>query len=117
MFRNDPMNDVPLTGLACPVEVLQGGLAMHIVQTPIHDAPNQTFKGMVGGFAAPDARVRHGSLLAVRDTYPKSFYCSVYSLLVNYDIFLSMKGIHLTKMTAPASGMYPASTATTPPWP
>jgi hypothetical protein len=50
---------LPLAGPAFPVQVLQGGLAIHIVQTPVHDAPNQTFKGMDLGLAAPDAGLRH----------------------------------------------------------
>ena len=67
------MDELPLTGLAFPVQVLQGGFAVHIVQAPIHDAPDQTFKGMDDGLAAPYAGVRHGSLLSVRHTFPKSF--------------------------------------------
>ncbi len=68
------MPEVPLTGLACPVKVEQGRLAMDIVHGPIHDASDQTFKGMDVGLAAPDAGLRHGSLLFVRDTVPESFY-------------------------------------------
>jgi hypothetical protein len=67
------MPEVPSTGLACPVQVWQWGLAMHMVQTSIHDASDQPFKGMDLGLAAPDAGVRHGSLLYGRDTVPHSF--------------------------------------------
>jgi hypothetical protein len=85
------MDQLPLTGLAFAVEVLQGRLALNIVETPIHDAPHQTFKGVDLRLAAPDTRVCHGSLLAVGDTVPKRFFRPVYSLLIIYGIFLSIK--------------------------
>ena len=68
------MNDLPLTSLAFAVKGLQGGLAMYIVHTPIHGVSYKTFKGMDLCFAAPAARVRHGSLLHWSDTFPQDFY-------------------------------------------
>jgi hypothetical protein len=68
------MNDVPLTRLAFAVQGVQRGLAMDIVQTAIHDASHQTFKGMDLSCAAPDTWVRHGSLLHGGATFPQHFY-------------------------------------------
>jgi hypothetical protein len=56
------MNDVPLAGLAFAVKGLQGRLAVHIVQTPIH-TPDKPVKGMALRFAATAAEIRHGALL------------------------------------------------------
>jgi hypothetical protein len=63
------MDELPLTGLAFAVQRLQGGLAMHIVQTPIH-TPDQPMKGMTLRFAAPAAGIRHGFLLDHGDAFP-----------------------------------------------
>ena len=66
------MNDVPLAGLAFAVKGLQGGLAVHIVQTPIH-TPHKPVKGMALRFAATAAEIRHGALLHRGDTVLSKF--------------------------------------------
>jgi hypothetical protein len=68
------MHDVPLTRLAFAVQGLQGGLAMAIVHTAVHDASDKTFKRMDVRCAAPDRGVRHGSLLHGGPTFPQRFY-------------------------------------------
>jgi hypothetical protein len=77
------MHELPSTGLAFPMQVLQGGFAMHMVHTSIHDASDQTFKGMDLRFAAPAAGLRHGSLLYHGETFRQDCY-------INNTIFLSL---------------------------
>ena len=57
------MPDGLIAGLARSVQLLQGGLAMDVIQTPVHDTPDQTFEGMQLGCSAADAGGRHGALL------------------------------------------------------
>jgi hypothetical protein len=68
------MHDVPFTRLALALQGVQGGHAMHIVPLPIHDASDQTFKGMHLGVAATAAEVRHNALLHGCDTFLQRFY-------------------------------------------
>ena len=68
------MHEVPATGLAVAMKQLQGGLAMYIVPLSIHNASDQTFKGMDLRFAATDTGVRHGALLHGGDTFQQRFY-------------------------------------------
>jgi hypothetical protein len=112
------MPEVPSTGLACPVQVWQRGLAMDMVYTAIHDASDQPFKGMDHGLAAPDTGVCHGALLDL-----VTRYCTVFTM--NNTLFLSIMiflyhlwvtyGERMTKKTtAPASSRLSLSKATTP---
>jgi len=85
------MHELPSTGLACPVKVLQGGLAMDMVQTPIHDASDQTFKGLDVRFAAPTAGLRHGALLYHGETFRKGFMIDNTLFLSKILIYLSIR--------------------------
>jgi hypothetical protein len=67
------MNDAPFTRLARTLKRLQGGHAIHMVAPLVHDASDQTFKGMHRSGAAPDTWVHHGSLLYHGSAFPQSF--------------------------------------------